>query len=87
MAGTLVPPWYRPEVPTPASMTLATFIWGLSLACGIFSLAKAVNQTWRIWRRAKRPNAYIVMVWLEWSACVTISVISWLFLEGMIPPR
>ncbi|KAK0661627.1 hypothetical protein QBC41DRAFT_350630 [Cercophora samala] len=83
--GTLVPPWYRPDPPSEHSLDLASFLWGASTAIAIFSFAKAFRQTRRSWLHTHKVNAYIVMVWLEWVACVIMSVISWLFLIGIIP--
>ena len=87
MTGLLVPPWYEAVEPSASSMTLATFIWGFSSACAVFAFAKAVIQTYKARRQLRRVNAYIAMVWLEWSASVIISVMSWLFLDGIIEPR
>ncbi|KAH8886930.1 hypothetical protein GQ53DRAFT_874532 [Thozetella sp. PMI_491] len=73
--------------PHVSSMALATFFWGFSLASAMFALKKVVEQTFKSRRRSKSRNAYIIMVWMEWSACVAISVLSWLFLRGYIPAR
>ncbi|KAK3318841.1 hypothetical protein B0H66DRAFT_622967, partial [Apodospora peruviana] len=68
-------------------MFLATFLWGFTIAIACFSFAKAVRQTHRSWRRSSRANAYIVMVWLEWTSCVVTAITSWLFLENLIAAR
>ncbi|KAK3934855.1 hypothetical protein QBC46DRAFT_398815 [Diplogelasinospora grovesii] len=86
MAGTLVPPWYEPEVPREGSLILATFIWGFGLAVGVFAFAKAIRQTYRSWVHTHRVNAYIAMVWLEWSANIAMSTIGWCFIKGIICP-
>ncbi|KAK4663253.1 hypothetical protein QC763_606950 [Podospora pseudopauciseta] len=83
--GTLVPPWYKPDPPSEHSLDLASFLWGASTAIACFSFAKAVRQARRSWLHTHKVNAYIVMVWLEWTACVIMSVVSWLFLIGIIP--
>lgn len=83
--GTLVPPWYKPDPPSENSLDLASFLWGASTAIACFSFVKAVRQTMRSWLHTHKVNAYIVMVWLEWTACVIMSVVSWLFLIGIIP--
>ncbi|KAK4640823.1 hypothetical protein QC761_606950 [Podospora bellae-mahoneyi] len=83
--GTLVPPWYKPDPPSEHSLDLASFLWGASTAIACFSFSKAVRQTRRSWLHTHKVNAYIVMVWLEWTACVIMSVVSWLFLIGIIP--
>lgn len=86
-SGFLIPPGYVSERPSESNMNDCSIIWGFSLCCAVFTCAKASQQTWLAYRRRKRLNAYIYMVWAEWSASVTISVISWLFLKGTIPPR
>ncbi|KAF7537602.1 hypothetical protein G7054_g3626 [Neopestalotiopsis clavispora] len=83
--GFLVPEWYVVEAPSEADMNVASIIWGFSLACACFTSVKATRQTWYSWKRTKAFNAYIIMIWAEWIACVVISVISWLFLKGVIP--
>ncbi|KAK4213665.1 hypothetical protein QBC37DRAFT_463566 [Rhypophila decipiens] len=84
--GTLVPPWYYEAPPRLTDMFLATFIWGFTIAIAAFSCTKAVRQTYRSWTRSHRLNAYIVMIWLEWTSCVATTATSWLFLENFINP-
>ncbi|KAK9417100.1 hypothetical protein SUNI508_09118 [Seiridium unicorne] len=83
--GFLVPEWYVPEVPSQTDMNIASIIWGFSLACACFTFVKASRQSWYSYKRTKALNAYVIMIWAEWVACVVISVISWLFLKGVIP--
>ncbi|KAI4602193.1 hypothetical protein KJ359_009430 [Pestalotiopsis sp. 9143b] len=83
--GFLVPEWYVVEAPSDADMNVASIIWGFSLACACFTFVKATRQTWYSWKRTRAINAYIIMIWAEWVACVVISVVSWLFLRGVIP--
>ncbi|KAI0179703.1 hypothetical protein GGR52DRAFT_587237 [Hypoxylon sp. FL1284] len=86
MPGALIPPWFVTEAPGVVEMNVASIIWGVSIASALFTFAKASQQTISVWRRAKRVNAYVVMVWLEWMASSTIGVISWFYLWGSIPP-
>ncbi|KAK4176961.1 hypothetical protein QBC36DRAFT_387063 [Triangularia setosa] len=83
--GTLVPPWYKRDPPSEHSLDLASFLWGAAMAIACFSFTQAVRQTRRSWLHTHKVNTYIVLVWLEWAACVIMSVISWLFLIGIIP--
>ncbi|KAK4228581.1 hypothetical protein QBC38DRAFT_351459, partial [Podospora fimiseda] len=83
--GTLVPPWYRPDPPSENSLDLASFFWGFAMSIACFASIKGAQQTRRCWIRSHKVNAYIVMIWLEWSSCVILSIISWLFLIGIIP--
>ena len=77
----------RRDPALPQSITLATFIWGFSIACAIFTMAKATQQTYNAWKRSRVMNAYIIMIWSEWVSCVVISIISWLYLNGNIVAR
>lgn len=86
MGGTLVPPWYYEEPTRLTDMFIATFISGFTIAIAAFSCTKAVRQTYRSWTRSHRVNAYIVMIWLEWTSCLAIAATSWLFLENLINP-
>ncbi|KAI1844110.1 hypothetical protein JX265_009627 [Neoarthrinium moseri] len=83
--GFLVPEWYHTDPPTDEDMNIASIIWGFSLSCACFTFVKGARQSWISYRRTKNVNAYVVMIWLEWLACLVISVISWLFLRGVIP--
>ncbi|KAK4170947.1 hypothetical protein QBC36DRAFT_200391 [Triangularia setosa] len=83
--GTLIPFWYKPDPPSEHSLDLASFLWGAAMAIACFSFTQAVRQTRRSWLHTHKVNTYIVMVWLEWAACVIMSVVSWLFLIGIIP--
>ncbi|KAK3989317.1 hypothetical protein QBC44DRAFT_241571 [Cladorrhinum sp. PSN332] len=85
MSGTLVPPWYRPDPPSENSLDLASFFWGFAMSIACFAFVKGAQQSRRCWVRSHKVNAYIVMIWLEWSSCVVLSIISWLFLIGIIP--
>ncbi|KAM0818720.1 hypothetical protein AB5N19_04532 [Seiridium cardinale] len=79
--GFLLPPWYVPEQPTELDLNIASIIWGFSLACGVFTFFKAVKQSWKSYRRGKIWNAYIIMVWSEWTVCIVISIVGWLYLS------
>ncbi|KAI1852388.1 hypothetical protein JX266_002566 [Neoarthrinium moseri] len=79
--GFLIPPWYEYQTPNLYDLNIASIIWGFSLACAVFTLKKAIRQSWRSYKRGKIRNPYIVMVWAEWTVCVTISVVVWLFLS------
>ncbi|KAH6648402.1 hypothetical protein BKA67DRAFT_594025 [Truncatella angustata] len=84
--GFLIPPWYVSESPDTTIMMICSIIWGFSLCCAAFTATKAVKQSWLGFQRGKPVSAYTIMIWAEWSASVTISVISWLFLKGTLAP-
>ncbi|KAI0144979.1 hypothetical protein BJ166DRAFT_82493 [Pestalotiopsis sp. NC0098] len=79
--GFLLPSWYVPEQPTLMDLNVVCIIWGFSLATAVFTFSKACQQSWKSYKRGKLFNAYIIMIWAEWSVCCIISVVSWLFLS------
>lgn len=78
--GYLLPSWYVPEQPTMMDLNIVSIIWGFTLATTVFTFSKAIQQSWKSYKRGKLFNAYIIMVWAEWLVCVIISIVSWLFL-------
>ncbi|KAI0123874.1 hypothetical protein BJ170DRAFT_697645 [Xylariales sp. AK1849] len=85
MTGFLVPEWYVAEPPSDTDMNIASIIWGFSLSCACFTFVKASRQTWKSWSRTKSVTSYVMMIWAEWTVCLVISIVSWLFLKGFIP--
>ncbi|KAI0886751.1 uncharacterized protein GGS22DRAFT_199113 [Annulohypoxylon maeteangense] len=86
MGGVFQPPWFVAVRPNKVEMNLSSIVAGISICTGIFSFAKGVLQTRSICAKKNRPNAYVVMVWIEWSVCITMGIICWLYLWGTIPP-
>lgn len=74
---------------SPLTYTLITFMFGFSSACAAFTGVKIVHQTYRVWRRSKNvfTHPYILMITAEWTSSLVISIISFLFLDGIISPR
>ncbi|KAH7334848.1 hypothetical protein B0J17DRAFT_92136 [Rhizoctonia solani] len=64
----------------PEDVRLATLAFGFTLGFGHFVVWHAIKQTHRIRHR----SAYIIMCWLEIAACVTLSILSWLYIIGVI---
>lgn len=60
---------------------IASVIWGFSLGCGMFTMTKAINQTYKSYKRGKVFNAYIIMIWGEWFVSIVISILVWCFLN------
>ncbi|KAF6805486.1 hypothetical protein CSOJ01_09485 [Colletotrichum sojae] len=84
MAGTLVPPWYEEHPPSVNDTNIASMFWGFTLGVGLWSGVKGYRQTAASWRRIRRVNAYIWLVWAEWLASMVIGIISWCYLTGRI---
>lgn len=86
MTGLFMSEDYVYVAPDNVEMNVASIVWGISITFTIFTFSKATKQTFRVWKRKKGINGYIIMVWLEWLACIVMSILSWLFLWGTIPP-
>ncbi|KAK7948858.1 uncharacterized protein PG986_009744 [Apiospora aurea] len=84
MGGFLVPDTYVVQAPGTTDMNVASIIWGISLAAGVFTASKARKQTWGVYKRTGGFSSYIIMVWLSWLASSIIGVVSWLYLWGTI---
>lgn len=70
------------------SFTLIVFMFGFSSACAAFTGGNIVQQTYRTWRRSKNihRHPFILMINAEWFSSVLISIVSFLFIDGIIPP-
>ncbi|KAI1103009.1 hypothetical protein F4804DRAFT_353254 [Jackrogersella minutella] len=86
MSEVFKPPWFVAVRPNKLEMNLSSIVAGVSIATGIFSFAKALLQTRSICRKKKRPNTYVVLIWIEWSVCITMGFICWFYLWGSIEP-
>ncbi|KAI9158046.1 hypothetical protein HJFPF1_06032 [Paramyrothecium foliicola] len=84
--GFLVPDHFVYRAPSRTDMNLASIVWGLTLAVAVFSASKGVRQSYKSAKRGHRWSAYIIYIWMEWVASVTISVMSWCYLRGYIRP-
>ncbi|KAK6826127.1 hypothetical protein PG987_013621 [Apiospora arundinis] len=84
MTGFLVPDTYVPQAPSNVDMNVASIIWGISLAAGLFTASKARKQSWGVYKRTGRVNSYIIMIWLSWMGSSVIGILSWLYLWGTI---
>lgn len=89
MGGFLIPSWYEAEVPSKLSLEFVTFLFGFSTACAVFTAVTIIQQAHRAWHRKKNlfAHTYIMMVSVEWLSSVIISVVSFLFVIAVIPPR
>lgn len=89
MNGLLIPPWYKQEVTPQSSLTLITFLFGFSSACAVFTATTIAAQAYRILYRSRRlfTHPYVLMITAVWLASVIYSLISYLFVRDLIPPR
>lgn len=86
----LLSPNFKLEEVTPDDMVIASLAWGFTLGFGWLTVWTAIKQTTAMYRRQGDRiyrNAYIWMIWLEILVCTIFSVICWLHLKGIIPPR
>lgn len=89
MGGLLIPPWYRNEDLSPLFSALVAFLFGFSTACAAFTAVTISSQAHRTWKRSRKviKHPYIAMIVTEWVSSVVISVVSYLFILDIIPPR
>ncbi|KAF7547237.1 hypothetical protein G7Z17_g7876 [Cylindrodendrum hubeiense] len=86
MTGFLIPDDYKYSKPSKDDMNIASIAWGFSLGVCIFTGAKGVRQTVKSWKRGRRTNIYLIMIWTEWASSTIMSAITWFYLRGHIPP-
>jgi hypothetical protein len=75
---------------TVGDLELASLAWGFTIGFGFLTTWNAIRQTADIYRRyghMKLNSPYIVMIWLEILVCLVFSIICWLHLNAIIPPR
>ncbi|RYP78858.1 hypothetical protein DL771_000243 [Monosporascus sp. 5C6A] len=85
MSGPFIPPTFREIRVDRLDMNVVSIIYGVSLATAMFTATKASRQTWRVWKRTGGVNGYIVLVWVEWTVNIAMSIACWLYLWGAIP--
>ncbi|CAI6096634.1 unnamed protein product [Clonostachys chloroleuca] len=86
MPGTLIPPWFVDNAPTPDEFATASVIWGISLGLTIFAVIRATNQTYHQWIRKHKITAYMVFIWLELVSSAIIGGTAWGYMRKDIPP-
>ncbi|KAH8734268.1 hypothetical protein BGZ61DRAFT_490291 [Ilyonectria robusta] len=86
MTGFLIPDDYKYNKPSIDDMNIASIAWGFSLGVCIFTGAKGMRQTVKSWKRGRRTNIYLIMLWTEWASSTIMSAITWFYLRGHIPP-
>lgn len=86
MPGTLIPDTFVNQLPGRVEMNVASIIWGVSIAAGVFTASKASRQILQVYRRKGGVNGYIVMVGAEWLSSTCIGVLSWFYLWGLLHP-
>jgi hypothetical protein len=87
---TLISPDFKPLVVTRSDLTIASIAFGWTLGFGFLTVWNAIQQTIVIRRRygvSKTVSPYVWMIWLEILVCFIFSVICFLHLMGVIPPR
>ncbi|KAF5020953.1 hypothetical protein F66182_6999 [Fusarium sp. NRRL 66182] len=62
----------------------ASIAWGVSLGIGMFTCAKASQQTMRSWKRGRKMNPYIILVWTMWISNCVMTAITWCYLQNFI---
>jgi hypothetical protein len=89
MIMALPPNFVLPEV-TENDMIVASLAWGFTLGFSVLTTWTAAKQTMHMYHRQHLyilRNAYFWMIWLEILVCAIFSIICWLYLRYIIPPR
>ncbi|RYO79251.1 hypothetical protein DL766_003827 [Monosporascus sp. MC13-8B] len=67
-------------------MDLAAIYYGIFLGVFVFTFSKVLQQTRAIWGRTRSlANAYLYMIWVEAWVNFVFALITFLFLNGIIP--
>lgn len=74
------------------SYKLIYLLFGFSAACAVFTGAALIHQAHRTWARQRNvkrvvTHPYLVMITAEWLSSVIISIVCFLFMNSVIPPR
>lgn len=82
---TFIPSTYVAQQVTRTDLNVASICWGFTLGFGFLTTWEAMRQS----LRARDPlrSTYIWMIWLELLVCLVFSIICWIHLNGVIPPR
>ncbi|KAM0561999.1 hypothetical protein ACHAPJ_002441 [Fusarium lateritium] len=78
-------PGYKDVAAGENDMNIASIAWGISLGVALFTFAKGMRQTIRSWRRGRKMNHYIILLWLEWTSSCLMSAVTWCYLRNFIP--
>lgn len=67
---------------------LASIYYGLFLGVFVFASSKAISQTRAIWKRTHSlRNAYVYMIWIEIWVNFVFALITFLYLNAIIPGK
>lgn len=70
------------------AVDLASLYFGLFIGVFGFTCSKAFRQTYAIWNRTHSlANAYAIMVWVEATVNLIFAIITFLYLNKIIPPK
>ncbi|CAH0044694.1 unnamed protein product [Clonostachys solani] len=84
--GAFVPPGYVPTLPNSEQLSDASVVWGMSLSLTVFAFIRCFSQTYAQWRRIRKVNLYMALIWLELWSSTLIGVIYFVYMRGHIPP-
>ncbi|KPM43693.1 hypothetical protein AK830_g2851 [Neonectria ditissima] len=86
MTGLLIPDHYVAVKPGKNDMNIASIAWGVSMGICIFTASKGIQQTINSWKRGRKMNPYVILLWMEWTSSTTMSALVWSYLRGFIEP-
>jgi hypothetical protein len=72
----------------PPDMRVASITFGIFIGLVIFTIVKALRQTWGIWGRTKNAwNKYLWMMWIEVVVNLVFAITTYMYIDGMIQAR
>jgi hypothetical protein len=82
----LLSPNFKGTPPTSGDVKLDSIIFGITIGVIIFTAWKAIDQTIPMWRRGTAHRSpYLWMVWTHLILNSAVTVLAWLFMDGVIP--
>lgn len=87
MGSLFMPDHFVAAESTLGDIKITSLAWGFQLGFTFLTAAKAGTQTLKIWRRTRRVTGYMFMIWVEVIVNTILGVLSWLYMDGIIPPR
>lgn len=77
-----------PSAPSARMMDLSSIYFGLFLGIFPFTIVKVIQQSRKIVARSRTfRNAYLYMIWVEAVVNFVFAIITYLYLNGVVPGR
>jgi xanthine/uracil/vitamin C permease (AzgA family) len=71
-----------------ADKQVASITFGIFIGLIVFTIVKALRQTWGIWSRTKNAwNRYLWMMWVEVLVNLVFAITTYMYIDGIIKGR